>query len=31
MQTSDRHARVPHDMEIRFYAELNDFLPEDRR
>lgn len=31
MQTNDRYARVPHDIEIRFYAELNDFLPEDRR
>jgi uncharacterized protein with PIN domain len=31
MQSTDRHARVPHEVEIRFYAELNDFLPAVRR
>lgn len=31
MQSTDRHARVAHDAEFRFYAELNDFLPPDRR
>jgi len=27
----DPHARVPQEIEIRFYAELNDFLPPPRR
>lgn len=31
MQSNDPHARVQHEVEFRFYAELNDFLPEDRR
>ena len=31
MQSNDPHARVQHEVEIRFYAELNDFLPADRR
>ena len=31
MESPDPHARVSHDIEIRFYAELNDFLPEKRR
>lgn len=31
MQSVDTHARVPHEVEFRFYAELNDFLPQDRR
>lgn len=31
MPSTDPHARVPHDVEFRFYAELNDFLSPDRR
>ncbi len=31
MQNLDPHAREFHDVEIRFYAELNDFLPVDKR
>ena len=31
MQTSDRYARLKHEVEMRFYAELNDFLPGDKR
>ncbi len=31
MQTPDPYAREPHEVEIRFYAELNDFLPADSR
>jgi len=31
MHNSDPHTREPHEVEIRFYAELNDFLPEERR
>jgi uncharacterized protein with PIN domain len=31
MPTPDPHARVSHEIEIRFYAELNDFLPPERR
>ena len=31
MQTSDRYARKRRQAQIRCYAELNDFLPEDRR
>ncbi len=31
MQPTDRHARVSHQIDIRFYAELNDFLPADCR
>ena len=27
MPTPDSHARVSHEIEVRFYAELNDFLP----
>ncbi len=29
--SSDRHARPTNEIEIRFYAELNDFLPEYKR
>ncbi len=29
--TADTHARIKHSIDIRFYAELNDFLPRDRR
>ena len=31
MQTTDRHARKQREARMRFYAELNDFLPEHRR
>jgi uncharacterized protein with PIN domain len=31
MQRSDPHVREPHEVEIRFYAELNDFLPREKR
>jgi len=31
MPAPDPHVRVPHAIEIRCYAELNDFLPPDRR
>lgn len=31
MQTPDRYARKQRQVQIRCYAELNDFLPEDRR
>ena len=31
MQTPDPYAREPHEVEIRFYAELNDFLPANSR
>lgn len=31
MPSPDPHARVSHEIEIRFYAELNDFLPPERR
>lgn len=31
MQSSDRHARITHEIRIRFYAELNDFLPPQKR
>ena len=31
MQSPDPHARVSHDIHIRFYAELNDFLAPGRR
>ncbi|NCF24656.1 MAG: twitching motility protein PilT [Gammaproteobacteria bacterium] len=31
MPTTDPHARVPREALFRFYAELNDFLPEPRR
>ena len=31
MQKTDPHARVPREAILRFYAELNDFLPEARR
>ena len=31
MQNSDPHTREPHEVEIRFYAELNDFLLKERR
>ena len=31
MQTTDRHARRQREARMRFYAELNDFLPEHRR
>ena len=31
MPSPDPHARVSHEIEIRFYAELNDFLPPDNR
>ena len=31
MQTSDRYARKQRVAQLRFYAELNDFLPENRR
>ncbi len=31
MQTTDPHARISHNAEFRFYAELNDFLSPDRR
>lgn len=31
MPATDRHARVQREVEIRFYAELNDFLPEQQR
>jgi len=30
MPSSDSHSRVSHEIEIRFYAELNDFLPSKR-
>ena len=30
MPTPDSHARVSHEIEVRFYAELNDFLPPHR-
>ena len=30
-QTLDPHARQPREVEFRFYAELNDFLPEEKR
>ena len=30
MPTPDSHARVSHEIEVRFYAELNDFLPTHR-
>jgi uncharacterized protein with PIN domain len=31
LAASDPYARVSHSIEIRFYAELNDFLPPDKR
>ncbi len=31
MTSQDRHARTPREARLRFYAELNDFLPADRR
>jgi uncharacterized protein with PIN domain len=31
MPLPDPHARVSHEIEARFYAELNDFLPPERR
>ena len=31
MSSSDPHAPVSHEIEVRFYAELNDFLPPHRR
>lgn len=31
METLDRHARKHHRVRFRFYAELNDFLPDDKR
>ena len=31
METPDRHARKQHQVQFRFYAELNDFLPGDQR
>jgi uncharacterized protein with PIN domain len=31
MRQAGSHAPKPREVEIRFYAELNDFLPEDRR
>lgn len=31
MPRTDPHARVPREAQLRFYAELNDFLPEARR
>ena len=31
MASPDPHARLTHEIEIRFYAELNDFLTPDRR
>lgn len=31
MPSPDPHARVSHEIEVRFYAELNDFLPPERR
>lgn len=31
MAPPDPHGRVSHEIEIRFYAELNDFLPSERR
>ncbi len=31
MPMTDPHARVTHEVQLRFYAELNDFLPGDRR
>lgn len=31
MQPTDRHARKQREARVRFYAELNDFLPEHRR
>jgi uncharacterized protein with PIN domain len=31
MPKTDPHARVTHEAHLRFYAELNDFLPADRR
>lgn len=31
MPSSDPHAPVSHEIEVRFYAELNDFLPPERR
>lgn len=31
MEPADPHARVAHEAEMRFYAELNDFLPPERR
>jgi len=31
MPSPDPHARVSHEIEVRFYAELNDFLPQERR
>jgi uncharacterized protein with PIN domain len=31
MPSPDPHARVPHEIDIRFYAELNDFLAPARR
>ena len=30
MPSPDSHSRVSHEIEIRFYAELNDFLPSKR-
>jgi uncharacterized protein with PIN domain len=31
MPSPDPHSRISHEIEIRFYAELNDFLPSSRR
>jgi len=31
MHNSDPHTREPHEVEMRFYAELNDFLPKESR